>query len=113
VASIRSAVTVSALLAAVAPARAQPPENADPALHGWFESLKQPGTGYSCCSIADCRPADYRLRAGGYEAWLDWRWVRVPDERILRGRPNPVGRAVVCRSPVNGAILCFVPANET
>jgi hypothetical protein len=39
--------------------------------------------------------------------------VRVPEERVLHGRANPVGRAVVCRSPVSGAILCFVPANET
>jgi hypothetical protein len=113
VASIRTVVALSALLVAFAAARAQPPDGADPALHGWFESLKQPGTGYSCCSIADCRPADYRLRPDGYEAWLDRRWVRVPEERVLHGRANPVGRAVVCRSPVSGAILCFVPANET
>src|SRR6516164_2028992 len=34
---------------------AAPPDNPDPALAPWFESLKQPGTGASCCSIADCR----------------------------------------------------------
>jgi hypothetical protein len=44
---------------------AAPPENADPALHGWFESLKQPGSGVSCCSIADCRPVEYRLATDG------------------------------------------------
>jgi hypothetical protein len=50
---------------------------------------------------------------GGYEAWLDEQWVQVPDDRVLKNQPNPVGRAVVCRSPVNGSILCFVPASQT
>jgi hypothetical protein len=34
-------------------------------------------------------------------------------KKILVGYTNPVGRAVVRRSPVNGSILCFVPASET
>ena len=101
------------MLAAIAIAWARPPEGADPALHGWFDSLKQPGTGMPCCSVADCRPADYRLASGGYEALLDNTWVRVPDNRILRGLSNPVGRAIVCRTPISRAILCFVPASET
>jgi hypothetical protein len=92
---------------------AAPPENADPALAPWFESLKQPGTGIPCCSIADCRPVEYRLAADGYEALLDARWVRVPDDKILRGMSNPLARRVVCHSPISGTILCFVPANET
>jgi hypothetical protein len=92
---------------------AAPPENADPALHGWFESLKQPGSGVSCCSIADCRPAEYRLVADGYEAYLDTKWVRIPDDKVLHGTANPVARGIVCRSPISGTILCFVPASET
>ncbi len=92
---------------------AAPPDGADPAMHGWFESLKQPGSGISCCSIADCRPVDYRLGADGYEALLDARWVRVPDDKIIRNKPNPTGRAQLCRSPISGSILCFVPASET
>jgi hypothetical protein len=92
---------------------AAPPENAGPALAPWFESLKQPGTGIPCCSIADCRPVEYRLATDGYEALLDARWVRVPDDKILRGMSNPLARGVVCRSPISGTILCFVPANET
>ena len=97
----------------IAASDAAPPENADPALHGWFESLKQPGSGVSCCSIADCRPVEYRLVADGYEAYLDTRWVHVPDDKILHGRTNPTGRAQLCRSPISGAILCFIPASET
>ena len=73
----------------------------------------QPGTGIPCCSIADCRPVEYRLATDGYEALLDARWVRVPDDKILRGMSNPLARGVVCRSPISGTILCFVPANET
>ena len=92
---------------------AAPPENADPALHGWFESLKQPGSGVSCCSIADCRPVEYRLVADGYEAYLDTKWVHVPDDKVLHGTVNPVARGIVCRSPISGTILCFVPASET
>jgi hypothetical protein len=89
------------------------PDNANPELHGWFESLKQPGSGVSCCSIADCRPVDYKLDANGYEALVETRWVRVPDDKILHGKPNPTGHGVLCRSPISGTILCFVPASET
>jgi hypothetical protein len=111
----RSFCLVFALFAGTVLAWARPPEGvpADPALHEWYESLKEPGTAWSCCSVADCRPTEYRMNGTGYEAWLDNQWVRVPQERILVGYSNPVGRAVVCRSPANGAILCFVPANET
>ena len=92
---------------------AAPPENADPNLAPWFESLKQPGSGVSCCSIADCRPVEYRLVADGYEAYLDAKWVRVADEKVLHGMSNPMARGIVCRSPISGTILCFVPASET
>jgi hypothetical protein len=49
----------------------------------------------------------------GYEVRVDEEWIKVPDDRVLKNQPNPVGRAVVCRSPVNGSILCFVPASQT
>jgi len=31
----------------------------------------------------------------------------------LRGTTNPIARGIVCRSPISGTILCFVPASET
>ena len=108
-----AAMWIASVLIGTAGAAAAPPEDADPKLAPWFESLKQPGSGVSCCSIADCRPAEYRLVANGYEAYLDAKWVPVPDNRVLRHQPNPVGRAVVCRSPLSGLILCFVPASDT
>lgn len=114
---MRSARTIPlavALVLAAALAWAAPPDGVpfDPALHDWYQSLRMPGTPFSCCSVADCRPTDYRLGTNGYEALLDGKWVAVPQEKVLVGYTNPVGRAVVCRSP-NGAILCFVPASET
>jgi len=106
---------VLALVIAVFPrvGKAEPPEGADPALRPWFESLKQPGTGVSCCSISDCRPVQYRLVPEGYEALVGSIWVHVPDDRVLRNQKNPVGRAVLCRSPASGRIYCFVPGPET
>jgi hypothetical protein len=92
---------------------AEPPADADPALRPWFESLKQPGTGVSCCSISDCRPVQYRLANDGYEALIDSGWIHVPEDRVLRHQPNPLGRAVLCRSPASGTIFCFVPGPET
>ena len=111
----RSAAFFALALGAVVSSGAvgAPPEGADGALAPWFESLKQPGSGVSCCSIADCRPVEYRLATSGYEALLDARWMRVPDDKILHGKPNPTGRAQLCRSPISGAILCFIPASET
>lgn len=108
-----------------------PPENADPTLAPWFNSLKQPGTGIGCCSMADCRPVDTRVGANGYEAFVEavpgdkdaelrtdstgrtaWgKWVAVPPEKMLAGKENPLGRAVVCYTPALG-VLCFVRGTE-
>jgi hypothetical protein len=101
----------SALLAAL-PAPAAPPENADPALAPWFQSLRQPETGMSCCDIADCRPTEYRTVGDSYEAWVDNKWMAVPARRVLQRADNPVGRAVVCWTPQRG-IMCFVRGTET
>lgn len=98
------------LLASQAPAA--PPENADPALAPWFQSLQRPDTGGSCCSIADCRAVDYRVSRESYEVMLEGEWRRVPPEKILQRIANPTGRAVVCWTPQLG-ILCFVRATET
>ena len=101
------------LILAAGGLRAAPSDNANPELHGWFESLKQPGSGISCCSIADCLPVDYKMETDGYEALIETRWVRIPGDKVLHGKPNPTGRAILCRSPISGTILCFVPAGET
>ncbi len=48
--------SLATMLLLIASAYGRPPENADPTLAPWFQSLSIPGTGISCCSIADCRP---------------------------------------------------------
>jgi hypothetical protein len=104
--------TFAAALLAAIPAQAAPPENADPALAPWFQSLRQPETGMSCCDIADCRPTEYRTVGDSYEAWVDNKWMPVPARRVLQRADNPVGRAVVCWTPQRG-IMCFVRGTET
>ena len=93
------------------PAVAAPPPNADPTLAPWFQSLKQPGSGKSCCSISDCRVEPYRQTAIGYEVLLDGQWVPVPNDKILQRIENPIGRAVTCHS--GRTIFCFVRETET
>ena len=120
VASVRSRLLLRTLFVAVVPAffaagvpvQAAPPDNADPALAPWFQSLRQPGSGISCCSIADCRIATYRTSASGYEALIDDKWLAVPADKVLQHIDNPTGRAVVCYTPSLG-ILCFVRPAET
>ena len=116
---IFSAIAIAAGLALCPVAIAAPPDNRNPALAPWFESLKQPGTGAPCCSIADCRTAEFRRDRDGYEVLIDGRWkmsvpfwLRVPPNRIIDGIDNPTGRGVVCFAPEAG-ILCFVPPPES
>jgi hypothetical protein len=118
--SVRTSVAQAMALAlGVTPVHAAPPDNADPSLSPWFESLRQPGTGASCCSIADCRIVETRRGHRGYEVRIDqtWNissafWLQVPAEKILDPRSNPTGRAVLCYTPEAG-ILCFVPPPES
>jgi hypothetical protein len=105
-------LVLAAIVLLVAGARAAPPENADPALSPWFQSLAVPGTGISCCSIADCRPTDYRTVGDHYEALIEDKWVAIPPRKVLQRTDNPVGRAVVCWTPERG-VMCFVRGTET
>lgn len=94
------------------PAFAHPPPNADMSLAPWFEGLHQPGTGMSCCSIADCRQTEFRTNGDHYEAMIEGEWRVVPKETILDKVDNPTGHAVVCYTPTLG-IMCFVRGPET
>ena len=89
----------------------------------WFRSLHQPTTGMSCCSVADCRPVRAAIQqhqdGTAYYAWVDTRtfgpdapndWVRIPEDKILRQRDNPMGEAVLCWA--RGIIFCFVRGSE-
>jgi hypothetical protein len=112
-------IAIAAGLALSQAVVAAPPDSPDPALAPWFESLTQPGTGASCCSIADCRTVEFRQDRDGYEVLIDGRWkvsvpfwLRVPPHRIINRIDNPTNRAVVCYTPEAG-ILCFVRPSES
>lgn len=74
----------------------------------WFESLKQPTTGMSCCSIADCRATQAEWRGNRWYAIVMGDWVPIPDDRVLHDKPSIDGDAYVCHGP-GGTIYCFVP----
>jgi len=107
---VAGAIAAVSLIGAIA--SAAPPPNADGTLAPWFQSLRQPGTGISCCSMADCRATEYRTSDSGYEAFIEDRWLAVPADRVLDHTENPTGRAIVCYMPGRG-ILCFVRPAET
>lgn len=90
---------------------AHPPANTDLRFEQWFQGLRQPGTGMSCCSIADCRPTEFRTRGGHYQALVMGKWEDVPPSAVLQKTDNPTGRAIVCYTPYRG-IMCFVRGPE-
>jgi hypothetical protein len=106
------AIASALVLALTTPAAAAPPQGADPALAPWFRSLLQPGTGVSCCALADCRPTDYRIKSDHYEAMVGGKWIAVPPDKILQRTDNPTGHAIVCWTPQRG-IMCFVRVTES
>lgn len=116
-------------LGMIGPAVARPPPGADPnspAAH-WYRGLKQPVTGFTCCSIADCRPVDSRIAGDGhYEVRLRStaelpevppHWWQVPEKAVLHGHDNPTGEPIACydlRMDSTGSVVgikffCFVP----
>jgi hypothetical protein len=105
-----------------AAADARPPENADPALAPWFQSLRDPTTGAGCCSQADCRPVEFRVVGNHYEvligkqygAEVQPHWEAVEPDHVLQKTDNPTGRAIACWVPyMTPRVLCFVRPAET
>ncbi len=111
------------VLAGIAPALARPPANYNPALHAWFESLKEPGTGIGCCSESDCHiltPEELKQTKEGYQVRVRNLWVKVPPDKILEHQWNPTGGVVACYGPgrtvddsANIVIFCFIRGTET
>lgn len=97
------------------PARGAPPPGADPLLAPWFKSLQRPDVAGGCCDLSDCRAVNARVGKTGWQALLkpadfpvsDETWVDIPETKILRGKDNLAGSAVVCWMP-NMGVLCFV-----
>jgi hypothetical protein len=81
--------------------------------HDWYQDLKQPGTGYSCCNgtvngaEGDCRPTRaYMNDEGVWYALLEGRWVQVSPNVVL-DQMAPDGRSHICANKT-GRIYCFL-----
>lgn len=81
--------------------------------HDWYQQLKQPGTGYSCCNgttngvEGDCRPTRaYLTDNGDWRALIDGKWVIVPPRVVLQ-QLAPDGRSHICANRT-GTIFCFL-----
>jgi hypothetical protein len=117
---MRSAVAGLFLALVVAwGAAAAPPLGADPEspLGQWYNSLHQPQSGISCCTLADCRAVLEKLDAGHYWVFIGKQfesapdaWIEVPEAAVLHVR-NDAGQPVACWAPASG-LLCFVPGPE-
>src|SRR5260370_30233809 len=67
--------------------------------HDWYQELKQPDTGYSCCNgtmngiEGDCRPTRaYLTEEGQWRALVDGQWVLIPPRVVLK-QLAPDGRS--------------------
>ena len=109
----RLILALAVFLTLASAAIAAPPENADPSLGPWFQSLRQPGTGMSCCSEADCRMVEAGSDEKGWYVMVEnKRRLYVPPEVVLV-HDNPTGSAVLCASSGFTVIYCFVPPFES
>ncbi len=92
-------------------------------------SKQAANNGGLCCSIADCRVVNWRMKGDAYEAFIaktDDRgfskfpegpdaWVAVPTD-VIKREVNPTGRAIACWSAhrINdGGYYCFFLPNLT
>jgi hypothetical protein len=88
---------------------AHPPEGTvDPAVSDWYKSLKDPKTGWSCCSVADCRATELRPDPNDHSKWQAYiskdiwgitapnDWMTIPPEHVLHNHDNPTGQVVIC-----------------
>lgn len=106
----------------------------DPARGKWFESLKQPGSGTSCCNLTDCHQTkaqqlpDQTWRAILHDYKGD-RWVAIPPDKVVKRPLSVDGEAYICNSeggaaakqydpgmhqtyeasPWEASIFCFIP----
>ena len=79
-------------------------------LHHWYETLKQPLSGYSCCDNKDCRPTTARRQGELLEVLVDGEWMKVPSTAILTGT-SPDTNTHVCAAQLYGrpkVIFCVV-----
>jgi hypothetical protein len=98
---------------------AAPPAGADPnsPKAALYRALKDPA-GFSCCSIADCRPASAWIEGGHWKARLNsdpQQIIDIPDDKVLHDQQSPEGlEAVLCLGYLSGEpiVRCFVPPGQ-
>ena len=74
----------------------------------WFKSLRQPGSGQSCCDLADCKRTEADWKGEGWVAhYPDGEPVRVPNSIILK-KPSIDGDAYLCSHPQSKKLYCFI-----
>ncbi len=81
-------------------------------LHGWYQGLKSPRTGYSCCSSMDCRAApEAKFSSGKWTVVVNGQLVEVPPDLVIKpdSTENPTVEAHVCHYSYGHDVLCFVP----
>ncbi len=81
-------------------------------LHSWYLTLKQPGSGMSCCNNEDCRPTMSRVVDNAVQVEIDGEWTNVPPEKIVK-TPSPDLGSHVCAPKQNkklpkGHIYCVI-----
>jgi hypothetical protein len=84
-------------------------------LHSWYETLKQPGSGMSCCNNQDCRPTSSRVVGDNVQVEVDGEWTTVPPEKILNAQAPDLG-AHVCAPKASslypkGYVFCVILGN--
>ncbi len=83
-------------------------------LHPWYQTLKSPRTGQSCCSSVDCRAApEAKNESGHWSVVVNGERVVVPPDLVIKpdSTENPTVEAHVCHYAWGHDILCFVPPN--
>lgn len=86
----------------------------DPTRGKWFESLKQPGLGTSCCNLTDCHQTQARqLPDQTWRAILhDYkgdRWVAIPPDKVVKRPLSVDGEAYICNSEGGAAAKQYDP----
>ncbi len=80
-------------------------------LHHWYETLKQPISGMSCCNDQDCRPTVSRTVGDTVQVIVDGEWTNVPPEKIVR-TPSPDLGSHVCAPKISNSkpkhLFCVV-----
>jgi hypothetical protein len=92
-----------------------------PAIRAWFQQLKQPDDGISCCGSGDAYGVSYDVENGQVVATIvDQRGnplplgtkVVIPPNKVNKD-PNPTGEAIAFLQGIKGErviVWCFVPA---